>query len=77
MEDKAVRFNMSLSSTVAQKLEDYSKKCGLPKSTIVAVALTDYFQQREMMDNGINIVMELIKNDPEFFKKFIIDEDKK
>lgn len=74
--DKAVRFNMSMSKTLADKLEIYAKQNGLPKSSIVNVALADYFKQRDMMDNGIQMVMQMFQSNPEFFKQFI-DENKK
>lgn len=74
--DKAVRFNMSMSKTLADKLEVYAKENGLPKSSIVNVALADYFKQRDLMENGLQMVMQMFQSNPEFFKQFI-DENKK
>lgn len=74
--EKAVRFNMSMSPLLAEKLETYAKENGLPKSTIVNVALSDFFQQRDLMERGVELVVQMLQSNPEFFKKYI-DGDKK
>lgn len=74
--EKAVRFNMSMSPLLAEKLEIYAKENGLPKSTIVNVALSDFFKQRDLMEHGVELVVQMIQSNPDFFKKYI-DEGKK
>lgn len=73
----AVRFNMSLSPVLAEKLEKYAKDNGLPKSTIVSVALSDFFKQRESMENVSSLVFRMFENNPEFLKELLKSEEDK
>lgn len=44
-----VRVNTRISSVLNEWLDEQSKQTGVPKSTIIMLALEQYFQQKEVM----------------------------
>ncbi|EJP0467881.1 hypothetical protein [Nocardia sp. NPDC019309] len=46
---KMIRVNTSVSTTMNDWLNKQSEETGIPKSTIVMLALENYYQQKEVM----------------------------
>lgn len=46
-----VRVNTRISKTLNEWLDEESRKTGVPKSTLVMLALENYYTQREVMRN--------------------------
>jgi predicted DNA-binding protein len=44
-----VRVNTRISKTINDWLDEQSKETGVPKSTIVMLALENYYREKEMM----------------------------
>lgn len=44
-----VRVNTRISKTINEWLDEQSKETGVPKSTIVMLALENYYREKEMM----------------------------
>lgn len=77
MTSKAVRFNTSISIMISDKLNEHAKITGLTKSAIVSQALIDYFHKNDLMENGIKMVIELCKNNPDVMNRIIHGENLK
>lgn len=60
---KMVRVNTRISSTLNEWLDDHSAETGMPKSTIVMLALEDYMKQKEVMRNmaDMSVIMEKLE----------------
>ncbi|MFD1852265.1 hypothetical protein ACFSC5_20015, partial [Oceanobacillus bengalensis] len=58
-----VRVNTRISSTVNDWLDKQSKETGTPKSTIVMLAIENYYQQKEAMKSMSNMgaIMEKLE----------------
>jgi predicted DNA-binding protein len=46
-----VRVNTRISKTLNEWLDEQSRETGVPKSTLVMLALENYYTQREVMRN--------------------------
>lgn len=46
-----VRVNTRISKTLNEWLDEESRKTGVPKSTLVMLALENYYTQKEVMKN--------------------------
>ena len=49
-EREMVRVNTRISKTANNWLDDYSKDTGLPKSTIIMLAIENYIREKETFD---------------------------
>lgn len=49
-EREMVRVNTRISKTANKWLDDYSKDTGLPKSTIIMLAIENYIREKETFD---------------------------
>lgn len=72
MADKSVRFNTSISALINDKLNEHSEMTGLTKSAIVSQALVDYFQHHDLMQNGVQMVMRMVEDNPQLFEKILM-----
>ena len=50
---------ISLSNKMIDALKDYSEKCGVSKSLIVQIALSQYFETKEMFKNNPKLMNEI------------------
>lgn len=55
-----VRVNTRISSTLNEWLDKQTEETGIPKSTLVMLALEQYKQQREAMDS-VGIMSKLVE----------------
>lgn len=58
-----VRVNTRISSTLNDKLDQESKETGIPKSTLVMIALENYYQQKEAVKSMTDLNQILRKLD--------------
>lgn len=70
----SVRVNITISDKTKKYFEDWSKETGIPQSSLMSLAMSEYITQREAMDNlapllkqidqvgGLAEIMNLDKN---------------
>lgn len=63
-----VRVNTRISMTANKWLDEYSAETGLPKSTIIMMAIEDYIKQKDVIERMGNM-SELYKKLEEIEKK--------
>lgn len=58
-----VRINTRISSVLNDKLDKESDTTGIPKSTLVMLALENYYQQKEALKtmNDMSVVLERLE----------------
>ena len=65
------RLSVSLSPVLYHQLDDYARSEGLPKSTIIGVALSDFFHTRQWASQAGERLIETFKKDPELLSKIV------
>lgn len=50
-----IRVNTRISMTANKWLDDYSAETGLPKSTIIMMAIEDYIKQKDVIERMGNM----------------------
>lgn len=59
-ENSMVRINTRISQNANEWLDNKSKETGIPKSTLVLLAIENYIQQKEVMEkmSDMTVLME-------------------
>lgn len=59
-ENSMVRINTRISKNANEWLDNQSKETGIPKSTLVLLAIENYIQQKEVMEKmaDMTVLME-------------------
>lgn len=57
----SVRVNITISDKTKKYFEDWSKETGIPQSSLMSLAMSEYITQREAMDNLVPILEQLEK----------------
>lgn len=59
-ENSMVRINTRISKKANEWLDNQSKETGIPKSTLVLLAIENYIQQKEVMEkmSDMTVLME-------------------
>lgn len=68
MANKTGRFSLTLSPDLYARLDSFSERSGMTKNGIIAQALYDYFQKNDMMENGVQAVIEMFKQNPDILR---------
>lgn len=65
------KLSISMSPVLYHQLEDFALSQGLTKSSIIGVALSDFFNTRQWASQAGERLIETFKKDPELFSKIV------
>ena len=63
--DKSVHLNISMNTALIRKLDTFCKDNGLARSSVIAVAVSEYLRKAELEKDAEKLLLDIFNDRPE------------